>query len=378
MDNVKEKVEKYADSCLEEQRELLFAIGKIPSPSHEEDKRAKFCYDWFKAHGAEDVCIDYAKNVICRINCENASEYVVFEAHTDIVFPDTEELAVTEKDGYIYAPGIGDDTSCLVNLLMCTKFLLENHVETKCGLLMIANSCEEGLGNLDGTKAVFAQYGDKIKAFYSFDGSIPHCCNCAVGSYRYEVSCHTAGGHSYGAFGAPNAIEILCDMVERLYKIEPPTKAKTTFNVGRIEGGTTVNSIAQDASMLYEFRSSSQECLDYMERKFRETVDSVSERNCEISVKLLGARPGNGPVDQDALDVFTARSAEVISMYYDKDFEYEAASTDSNIPLSMGILANTVGTYVGGRAHTREEWMKLSSMTPGLKIALTLVLDYAV
>ncbi|RHT82996.1 M20/M25/M40 family metallo-hydrolase [Clostridiaceae bacterium AM27-36LB] len=373
---IKELAEQYASEMVEEQKELLKTLGVIPAPSHQEDMRAAFCRDWFLKQGAEDVCIDEAKNVICRLGDKDAEELIVFAAHTDIVFPDTTQLPLREENGRLYAPGIGDDTSNLVNLMLGAKYVIKNNLKPKYGILFVANACEEGLGNLEGTKALFADYGSKIKAFYSFDGYTPQCCSSAVGSYRYRITCKTKGGHSYINFGDPNALEILCDLTERLYKIEPPKKAYTTYNIGRMEGGTTVNSVAQEAYMLYEFRSTSQECLEEMECRFNAAVESVRGRGGEIQVELMGVRPGNGPVDVDALQKFTAHTADVIGTWYHDEIDFDAYSTDSNVPLSLGILANTVGTVRGALAHTREEWIDISSLPDGLKIALSLMLEY--
>lgn len=373
---IKELAEQYASEMVEEQKELLKTLGVIPAPSHQEDMRAAFCRDWFLKQGAEDVRIDEAKNVICRLGDKDAEELVVFAAHTDIVFPDTTQLPLREENGRLYAPGIGDDTSNLVNLMLGAKYVIKNNLKPKYGILFVANACEEGLGNLDGTKALFAACGSKIKAFYSFDGYTPQCCSSAVGSYRYRITCKTKGGHSYINFGDPNALEILCDLTERLYKIEPPKEAYTTYNIGRMEGGTTVNSVAQEAYMLYEFRSTSQKCLEEMERRFNAAVESVRGRGGEIQVELLGVRPGNGPVDADALQEFTAHTADVIGTWYHDEIDFDAYSTDSNVPLSLGILANTVGTVRGALAHTREEWIDISSLPDGLKIALSLMLEY--
>lgn len=366
----------YAAECNHEAIALLRTLGQIPAPTRQEDRRAAFCRDWLLEQGATDVTIDEAKNVICKLNCTDDNDLVVFAAHTDVVFPDTDPLPMREEDNRLYAPGIGDDTANLVHLLMAAKYLLQNRCKLNCGMLIVANSCEEGLGNLDGTKALFAVYGQRIKAFYSFDGYTPQCTSCAVGSYRYRISCKVPGGHSYLNFGEPNAIEILCRLVGELYKIVPPTAAKTTYNVGRMEGGTTVNSLAETCSMLYEFRSTSQQCLEAMEKAFEKAVESCRYLGGELTVELLGVRPGNGPVDAAALDAFTKHSADVISNFYTGPIDDAAYSTDSNVPLSMGIPANTIGTIFGGQAHTREEWVDLSSMPMGQSIALGLMLPY--
>lgn len=372
---IREIAEQYAEGCYGEQCELLRTLGRIPAPTRQEDLRAAFCRDWLLARGAKDLYIDEAKNVVCPIGPQDG-ELVVFAAHTDVVFPDLEPLPMTEADGRLYAPGIGDDTANLVNLLLAAGYLLQTGLTGCRGLLVVANACEEGLGNLDGTKALFAAYGDRIKAFYSFDCTMPQCICRAVGSYRYRVTCRTQGGHSYGAFGAPNAIELLCRLVEKLYAIEPPKGEKTTYNVGRFEGGTTVNSIAQEASMLYEFRSASQACLEEMEALFRRAVESCRGLGGELSVELLGVRPGSGPVDPETLRSFTETSADVIKTFCGEEAALLAASTDSNVPLSLGVVANTIGAVRGGLSHTRQEWVELESLKAGLKIVLSLMLGY--
>lgn len=375
--SVKRLTEEYAQACNEEALALLRTLGRIPAPTRHEDLRAVFVRDWLLEQGASDVTIDHAKNVVCKLGCDGTNDLVVFAAHTDVVFPDTEDLPMREENDRLYAPGIGDDTANLVHLLMGAKYLIQNQVKLNCGLLIVANACEEGLGNLDGTKAIFAKYGPRIKAFYSFDAYAPSCCNSAVGSCRYRVTCKTRGGHSYADFGAPNAIVLLCALVEKLYQIEPCGEGKTTYNVGRIEGGASVNSIAQECSILYEFRSTSQVCLDEMERRFRSAVTSCQTPEAQFTVELLGVRPGNGPLDQAALEDFTARTVDVIRTFYPGEPNVTSSSTDSNVPLSLGIPANTVGTVVGALAHTREEWVDLSSMPMGQAIALSLMLRYA-
>lgn len=372
---VRQIAHKFAQEHIAEQAELLRTLGKIPAPSHQEGKRVVFVRDWLVSQGAEDVTIDEANNVVCKIG-PTEGDLVAFAAHTDIVFPDIEPLPMTEKDGKLFAPGIGDDTANLVNLLLCAKYLLQSGASPKQGLLLVANSCEEGLGNLDGTKQLFRDYGGHIKAFYSFDGYMPGCTNSAVGSHRYRVTCKTTGGHSFGDWGRPNAIHILSGIIQHLYTIVPPAEAKTTYNVGRIEGGTTVNSIAQEASILYEFRSTSQACLEKMEREFTAAIEASRGEGWQIEVELLGVRPGDGALDQAALAAFTQSTVEVIEAVTGQKAEVSPQSTDSNIPLSLGLPANTIGTVRGGLAHTREEWVEMASLPMGLELALCLVLGW--
>lgn len=371
-----ERIGAYVEAHKFEAESLLKELGKIPAPSHQEGKRAAFVKEWLLAQGAEKVFIDDVQNVICEIGTEEHKDIVAFLAHTDIVFPDTDEIHMVEDGRILRAPGIGDDTANLVNLLMGAKYLIQEKPAVKHGIVIVANSCEEGLGNLDGCKAFMRQYADRIYRFYSFDGYMGQCTSSAVGSHRYQITVKTKGGHSYLNFGNENAIQILAELIHKLYQIQIPDGPKTTYNVGRIEGGTTVNTIAQEAFVLYEFRSTSQKNLEYMQEKLQETVETM-KGDYEITVEILGIRPGNGDLDEKALAEFTAASADVIQTYYDGPMEFGPFSTDANVPLSMGILANTIGTIMGDKAHTRQEWVDLDTLPTGGKIVLNLMLNYA-
>ncbi len=371
-------LKQYVDEHFDEAIELLKTLGRIPAPSHCEDMRAQFCRDWFVKQGAQQVDIDEAKNVICTITGDKKDEYVVIMAHMDVVFPDMEELPMREEDGKLYAPGIGDDTANLVNLMMAVKYLLEKKIKPQQTLLFVANSCEEGLGNLKGSKQILECYGMAIQEWISFDCNLGECVDRAVGSYRYQVTVRTQGGHSYGDFGRDNSIAILADMIHDLYQIEPPTRAKTTYNVGVIEGGSTVNSIAQKASMLYEFRSPDQSCLKEMEEKFQEVINAYREKGYDVEVEVIGIRPGSGPVDSVRLKALTDANVAVIKACYDGKVDVRPSSTDANIPLSVGIPANTLGTVTGALEHTREEWIEIESMRAGMMVALMTVMRYCI
>ena len=151
-DMIKAAAEQFARENVKEAQNLLRTLGKIPAPSHDEGRRAAFVSEWFKSQGFKDVQIDAAQNVICKLGPQDG-DLVVFAAHTDIVFPDTAPLPMREEDGRLYAPGIGDDTANLVNLMIAARHLARREDELTQGVLIVANACEEGLGNLDGTKA---------------------------------------------------------------------------------------------------------------------------------------------------------------------------------------------------------------------------------
>ncbi len=371
------KIQRYIDSHISEAETLLEILGKIPAPTHQEDKRANFCMSWLKKQGAKQVTIDDAKNTIFELNCDKYKDIVIFMAHTDIVFADTKELPMQKIDTKLFAPGIGDDTANLVNLLMSIKYILKNKISMKTGILFVANSCEEGLGNLEGCKKIFSTYKNRITEFYSFDGHLGQCTSIPVGSYRYRISIKSEGGHSYLNFGNENAIHTMALLIKELYEIQIPSTEKVTFNVGTIEGGTTVNSIAENSTILYEYRSSSQSSLDEMEKKFNAIISKFKESGRNINVELLGIRPGKGKINEEKLQNWTNKNSEIIKKFYKGKLDFQPFSTDANIPLSKGILGNTIGTIAGGKAHTREEWVDLNSISIGMNIILHILIQYA-
>ena len=194
--------------------------------------------------------------------------------------------------------------------------------------------------------------------------------------YRWKWQVKTEGGHSYGKFGNKNAIYYLSSMIKDLYTKEVPKTEKTTYNVGTIQGGTTVNSIAQEATMLYEFRSVDRDCLKEMEEFFYSVIEMYRHMGIAVEVEVKGIRPCNGDVNAASLEAFTKANLDMISYFTGETWMPGDGSTDANIPLSMGILANTFGTIRGGGAHTREEWVNLDSVEEGFCIAMAAVNRY--
>lgn len=380
-EKVREIARAYAQECAEEELELLRTLARIPAPSGHEDERAAFVRDWFLAQGAPvgSVRIDAAKNVILSIDggCADEGGCAVFAAHTDVVFPDTGPLPLSEDETRLCAPGVGDDTANLVGLLLAARYLVRHRVPLDRRILVVANSCEEGLGNLAGTKELFRQYGERVREFTSFDLYLGMHVVSAVGSHRWRVRCHTQGGHSWEDFGRDNAIEALCSFIEDLYALELPTSSKTTVNVGRFEGGTTVNSIAEEASVLVEYRSSSEECLEQMYGMFVGLVESHLKERTRIDVQLIGRRPASGERVPEGQAELVAHADEVLRELGGVTPTHQESSTDANVPLSMGICAHTVGTVEGDLLHTREEWIEKASLPRGLAVILALMLAHA-
>ena len=372
---ITEQILEYIKSHEQEAVELLMELAQIPAPSHQEEKRAAFCKAWLEAQGAQGVYIDKALNVVYPIGCQGNAPIAVFMAHSDVVFPDTDFLPMTVENGRIHCPGVCDDTANVVAMLMAAKYIAEHKLQPRdYGVLLVVNSCEEGLGNLKGCRQIMADYGDCIGEFVTFDDKNGKGVHKAVGSRRYRVEIHTEGGHSYSNFGNRNAIACMASLIDALYQIEVPNIGKTTYNVGTINGGTTVNTIAQHAEMLYEFRSDEREAMLYMEQRFEETVQRVREQGINVTVTVVGDRPCGGEVDAKAMAELMARADAASMRYNERPMFFKPGSTDCNIPLSMGIPSICVGCCDGDGCHTREEYLELRGVYPGLCMAFDLIL----
>ncbi len=367
------------ENCEKTAFELIKSLCKIPSPSGKELKKAEFIKDYLTKNGAEGVIIDEAYNALYPYNCEAKDEIVLFMAHTDTVFPDTDELPYSEDEEKIYSPGVGDDTSCVAVLMTVAKYVAEKKPNSDKGILFAFNSGEEGLGNLKGIRKIMETYGKRITEAYTFDGQYEYILNKCVGSHRYELTFETEGGHSFSAFGNRNAIKAMSEFICRLYECDIPynTDSKTTYNVGIVSGGTSVNTIAQSAKMLYEYRSDSEEDLGKMKSFFEKTIEDFKKtKQAEIFVKLVGERPCSKGVDEEKLREMSERAINISKKYSNKDCVEKSGSTDCNIPMSMGIPAVCVGSYKGAGSHTREEYIEKNSIPIGLNIAFELISGY--
>lgn len=356
--------------------DLLRDLCLIPAPSHYEDARASYCKAWLEGIGAQGVYIDSAKNVVFPIGCASSDEITVIAAHTDTVFPDTEPMPYVDDGEYIRCPGVGDDTANVAVLLMTAKFFVEKHIIPKDGILFVCNSCEEGLGNLKGTREIFSQYAGRVKQFISFDGDFSDLSDRCIGSHRYEVEVRTCGGHSWSKFGNKNAIAELSRIISKIYEINVPIvgNSKTTYNVGTIEGGTSVNTIASNAKMLCEYRSDSKECLAIMEERFNKIFADANGDGVDVFVVRVGERPCMGKVDEEKIAAIAKTVSSIITRITGVAPVSEAMSTDCNIPFSLGIPAVMIGVCESNGAHTRDEWLKKDSLHLGLAAGIEIAL----
>ena len=368
-----EDMVNYAVAAQDELLQLIRDLCAIPAPSHHEEKRAEFCRKWFENNGFSDVKVDEALNVIAPVNCTAENVLTVVMAHTDTVFPDTEPMPFTEDEKYMYSPGVGDDTANLAVLMICARYYKDHLPADAPGMLFIANSCEEGLGNLKGCRKIIADYGKRISDFISLDGaSLNRVVTRAVGSHRYKVTVRTEGGHSFGKFGNRNAIHVLSSMITSLYAVKVPQNGDsiTTYNVGHISGGTRVNTIAQNAEMMYEYRSNDRECLAKMKNMFDKVIEFYQATGVEVEVELIGDRPCAAELDQVRIEALRDRMRNSVKDVLGMETINGSSSTDCNIPLSVGIPAICFGVCNSWGCHTREEKLEKSSLLDGCKLLL--------
>lgn len=364
----------WIETHFSEQLELLQTLAAIPAPSGEEDGRVEFLVNWLHARGF-DCRVDGAKNVIVPFCAEVDSGITCYTAHTDVVFPDTSPLPVRIEGDRMYAPGVGDDTANIAAILMMLEFIGEKGLKPKSPLMFVFNSCEEGLGNLKGIRQIMKDHPNRIKEVISFDCNLSDgICAKAVGSERWRVTAHTVGGHSFSAFGNPSAIHHMAKLISKLYEQKvPPVEGITTYNAGMINGGTSVNTIAQSCEMLYEYRSDNREALAFMREQFKTLLSESDCEDARFEAELIGERPCGGEVDEADFAALIERCSEVIMSVTGQRPQLGMGSTDANIPLSLGVPAVTFGLLNGKGAHTREEWLDIPSLKVGLEVGLKLV-----
>jgi acetylornithine deacetylase/succinyl-diaminopimelate desuccinylase-like protein len=328
------------ERTISEQKEIC----EIPAPPFKEQVRAADYQRRLAALGLKDVQMDKEGNVFGFRPGTGKGPKLLVAAHLDTVFPEGTNTKVQERNGILYAPGIADDTRGLAEILSIVRAFNETGIKTIGDIIFCGNVGEEGLGDLRGVKTLFRGHKD-IDGFITIDGTEPGGITyLGTGSRRYEVTYKGPGGHSFSAFGRPSAIHALGRAIAKIAELKTSQDPKTTFTVGVISGGTSVNSIAADAKMEMDMRSNQEKELRELEVKFMEIVKgAAAEENARwgsnritVDIKMVGDRPG-GSQAKDAVIVQAGwASATVLGQ---KPSLRGASSTDANIPISMGIPA---------------------------------------
>jgi tripeptide aminopeptidase len=359
-------------------------LCEIPAPPFHENARGEELKRLFASLGLQDVHVDKVGNVLGTRPGRSLHPHMVLSAHLDTVFPEGTNVKVSREGTVLKGPGIGDDCRGLAVLLAIVQALDEAKVRTPAAITFVADVGEEGLGDLRGMKNLFSEsMKGEIDKFVSIDGTGYGVVNIGVGSLRYRVTFTGPGGHSYGAFGMANPIHAMGRAIAKIGDFEVPSDPKTTFNVGRVGGGTSVNAIASEAWMEMDLRSSDVQSLKLLDRKFQAAVRAaVDEENrrwnnrgkVSVSLELVGERPAgqtpvNSPIVQTALAVSRALGIED---------DLRESSTDSNVPMNLNIPAITVGGGgKGAGSHSREESFDTKDSWLGTQRAVLLAVALA-
>ncbi len=359
-------------------------INEIPAPPFKEQARAEYYLKKIREAGLSDATIDKEGNVIGIRRGSGKGPKLVVSAHLDTVFPEGTDVKVREKDGRYYAPGIGDDAAGLATLLTTLQHLNQSAVRTVGDIMFVGTVGEEELGDLRGVKALFRDHKD-IDGFISLDGvGLGRIVNAATGSHRFLVSFKGPGGHSFSAFGLPSAIHAMGRAVAKIGDLVPPTNPKTTFTVGTVRGGTSVNAISGDATIGIDVRSNShEELVKFVEKLMAAIHEAVADENnrwktkaqITVDIKQVGDRPAGG-IPPDAKIVQAARAA--LATVGASTRSMQASSTDSNLPISLGVPAITISSSgQAGGSHSLGEWYAPINNTLGAQNILLLSLVLA-
>jgi tripeptide aminopeptidase len=366
-------------SMIERVLDLAVEIQQIPSPTFGESERAEFIHRYFYDLGAKGVILDECGNVFARVCGRGKKPPLVVSAHLDTVFPKGTDLTSSRSLEKIFGPGIGDNALGLAGLFgLYWVFGPDSDGLSKMpgldgDLWLVANVGEEGLGDLKGMRAVVNRFGEDVQAYLVLEGmSLGHIYNRGLGVQRYRVCVHTKGGHSWVDYGRPSAIHELAELVVKIKDLPLPVDPRTSLNVGVITGGTTVNTIAADASFELDLRSENKKALNILVGQVVKLVEEANRKGGEevkVSAQVIGERPaGEIPAGHSlvklALDCF-ARNGIIA--------ELNIGSTDTNEPLSRGLPAICMGLTTGGGSHTIGEYIDIKPVPRGLDILVDLV-----
>jgi acetylornithine deacetylase/succinyl-diaminopimelate desuccinylase-like protein len=356
-----EQIRTDAGNRIEAAAKLAQRICEVPAPTGSEQERAEFVASLWRERGYTPE-IDPLGNVYIRRGHQEHRPVLMLLAHTDTVFPRSTPISVTRDGDILRGPGIGDNSLSVAAMITALDILDTLKIETAVDIVAVADVGEEGLGNLCGARAAVERYRESLGAVIVIDGDVGQITHIAVGSKRWRITVRGPGGHSFGDFGIPNAIHGLSRIIAALSEMKVPQEPKTTFNVGTIEGGTSINTIAAHATALLDMRSTDISALEQLANQARAIIEERAGPGLQTEIEVLGERPAGSSQLTDPLVVLAARALS----WLDIEPEYSAASTDANIPLSLNIPAVCIGITHVERVHTVEEFLHVPPIGDGL------------
>ncbi len=361
------------------------AVSEISAPTGEEQRRAAWISRRFTALGLEQVRIDAAGNVIGRRAGASGGPSVAVCAHLDTVFPRGTAVRVRHDGDLLLGPGIGDNGRGLAAMLALAEEIDGRRLKTQRPIDFVATTGEEGTGDLRGAKAFFGAARADVTAAIALDGAgDERIVHRGLGSRRYRITFRGPGGHSWAAFGVVNPVHAAGAAIAKLASVVVPREPRTTLSVGRVGGGIAVNAIADEAWLEVDLRATAVRMLDRYEREIKACVRAAEVE--ENARRVAGSPPlvcaveviGDRPCGEVAADHPLVMSAVDATRLVGRDPELATASTDANVPISLGLPAIAIGAGGrGGDAHTTSEWFDNTSGTLGLARALTIVVAAA-
>lgn len=370
------------EADIEKILEQIVEIQQIPAPTFGEARRAAHIESRFCAVGLVDVFRDELNNVYARLPGMHADQHpaLIISAHLDTVFPRETDLAVRREGSLLYGPGIGDNSTGLAGLLLLAESLLRHRLRMAADIWFVANAGEEGLGDLKGMRAVVARFGGAGNYLVLEGGLFGQLTHQAVGVRRFRIDVDAPGGHSWGEFGIPSAIHVLGHLIVAIDNLSIPSEPKTTFNIGLIEGGISVNTIAPSASLWLDLRSEDDRELARLVEQVSAIIRVMNKQyhqrgsGVKLVMKPVGDRPA-GSIDRHSLIVKRAEAA-LCQVGYERP-RYIISSTDANIPLSYGYQAVCLGLTRSGNSHRVDEYIEIDFLPAGLSQLLLLTLSMA-
>ena len=350
--------------------DLTQQICAVAAPTGQERQRAEFVASLWRERGYEPE-IDNIGNVYVRRSGRKSGPVLMLMAHIDTVFPASTPLEIRREGDLLYGPGIGDNCVSVASMITTFEMLDSRHWETDVDIVAVANVGEEGLGNLRGARAAVERYRDELGAVLVVDGRLGGIVNAAVGSKRWKVTVKGPGGHSFGSFGTPSAIHGLGKIISAISTLQVPQEPKTTYNVGMIEGGTSVNTIAPSASAILDLRSVDVAALNDLAQRVQTIISQQAGSGLQTTIEVLGERPAGQRSLQDPLVQLATRVLQWVEI----EHHYAASSTDANIPISLNIPSVCIGITFGECAHTVDEYISIAPIKQGLAQLVRLCLD---
>lgn len=353
--------------------ETAIAVQQIPAPTFDEARRAAFVAARMRAAGLDDVEIDTIGNVYGRCSGHGGGPGLLIAAHIDTVFPADTDLTIRYEGSRIYGPSLGDNSLGVAALLHLGQALRRFDVPNEGDIWLVANVGEEGLGDLRGMRAAVDRLEGRIGAALALEGCDQgRILHEAIGVRRYRITATAPGGHSWSDFGSPSAVHGLVCLAARLTELQVSSDPKSTFNIGVIDGGSSINTIAERASLLLDLRAAAPEALDRLVRQLERIVAETRAEHPGVafSSETVGDRPAGSiprahPLVRLAVAAYQATGTPI---------SFEAGSTDANIPLSRGIPALCVAVGDGDNAHRLDEYIEPSRIPAGMRALLWLAL----